>query len=419
MTTAILTHPDCAQHEMGEGHPESPMRLKAILAALESSGLAAKLTMHEAPPAQREHLERVHHAEHVDMVFEAAPERGYAYLDPDTSMNPKSLSAALRAAGAVVRATDMVIGGEASNAFCAVRPPGHHATPQRPMGFCIFNNVAIGAMHAIERHGLERVCVLDFDVHHGNGTEDAFHEDPRVMLCSTFQHPYYPYCGADSGNEHIVNVPLPAMTDGRGISRSRRALLVAGARVVRAADGLRVRGIRRASRRSPRIPQARRRRLSLGDREAHGRGPTPRERPRRLHARGWLQHRSPGPLCGRARSRPGWLGRTLGSRFIEVAARIEPARSFLDAPPRSLRPLTLEVAALSPGRSSVTRSSRPLPQHFAEARDAMPSSHESLAANDVGRADIAIKSPFEALRQASRGARHYWSSNEVMPAVRA
>jgi acetoin utilization deacetylase AcuC-like enzyme len=216
MTTAILTHPDCAQHEMGEGHPESPMRLKAILAALESSGLAAKLTMHEAPPAQREHLERVHHAEHVDMVFEAAPERGYAYLDPDTSMNPKSLSAALRAAGAVVRATDMVIGGEVSNAFCAVRPPGHHATPQRPMGFCIFNNVAIGAMHAIERHGLERVCVLDFDVHHGNGTEDAFHEDPRVMLCSTFQHPYYPYCGADSGNEHIVNVPLPAMTDGRG-----------------------------------------------------------------------------------------------------------------------------------------------------------------------------------------------------------
>jgi len=216
MSTAIFTHPDCVLHEMGAGHPESPARLKAVLAALESSGLAAKLTMHEAPPAEREHLERVHHAEHVDMIFEAAPERGYAYLDPDTSMNSKSLSAALRAAGAVVRATDMVIGGEASNAFCAVRPPGHHATPQRPMGFCLFNNVAIGAMHAIERHGLERVCVLDFDVHHGNGTEDAFHEDSRVMLCSTFQHPYYPYCGADSGNAHIINVPLPAMTDGRG-----------------------------------------------------------------------------------------------------------------------------------------------------------------------------------------------------------
>ena len=216
MATAIYTHPDCALHEMGAGHPESPMRLKAILAALQSSGLAGKLSMREAPEAQREHLERVHDAQHVDMVFETAPQRGYAYLDPDTSMNPKSLSAALRAAGAVVSATDAVMSREATNAFCAVRPPGHHATPTRPMGFCIFNNVAIGAMHAIEKHGLERVAVLDFDVHHGNGTEDAFHEDPRVMLCSTFQHPYYPYCGADSSNEHIINVPLPAMTDGRG-----------------------------------------------------------------------------------------------------------------------------------------------------------------------------------------------------------
>jgi len=216
MATAIYTHPDCTLHEMGAGHPESPMRLKAILAALESSGLASKLSMREAPEARREHLERVHDAQHVDLIFESAPERGYAYLDPDTSMNAKSLSAALRAAGAVVSATDAVMAGDASNAFCAVRPPGHHATPTRPMGFCIFNNVAIGAMHAIEQHGLERVAVLDFDVHHGNGTEDAFHEDPRVMLCSTFQHPYYPYCGADSGNEHIINVPLPAMTDGRG-----------------------------------------------------------------------------------------------------------------------------------------------------------------------------------------------------------
>ena len=216
MATAIYTHPDCALHEMGAGHPESPMRLKAILAALESSGLASKLSMREAPEAKREHLERVHDAQHVDLIFESAPEHGYAYLDPDTSMNAKSLSAALRAAGAVVSATDAVMAGEAANAFCAVRPPGHHATPTRPMGFCIFNNVAIGAMHAIEQHGLERVAVLDFDVHHGNGTEDAFHEDPRVMLCSTFQHPYYPYCGADSGNEHIINVPLAAMTDGRG-----------------------------------------------------------------------------------------------------------------------------------------------------------------------------------------------------------
>jgi acetoin utilization deacetylase AcuC-like enzyme len=216
MATALFTHPDCMQHEMGAGHPESPERLRAILAALESSGLAAKLAVREAPLALREHLERVHEPEHVDLVFSTAPDRGYAYLDPDTSMNPKSLAAALRAAGAVVSATDLVMAGEARNAFCAVRPPGHHATPDRAMGFCVFNNVAIGAMHALEAHGLKRVAVLDFDVHHGNGTEAAFHEDPRVMLCSTFQHPYYPYSGADSGNEHIINVPLAAMTDGRG-----------------------------------------------------------------------------------------------------------------------------------------------------------------------------------------------------------
>jgi len=201
---------------MGEGHPESPQRLKSVLRHLESSGLAARLVAREAPRAEREHLERVHETEHVETVFSAAPSRGYAYLDPDTSMNPHSLDAALRAAGAVVAATDMVMNGEVRNAFCAVRPPGHHATPDRPMGFCMFNNVAVGAMHALETHLLERVAVLDFDVHHGNGTEASFHDDPRVMLCSTFQHPYYPFCGADSGNEHIINVPLPAMTGSRG-----------------------------------------------------------------------------------------------------------------------------------------------------------------------------------------------------------
>ncbi|HEY2629094.1 MAG TPA: histone deacetylase family protein [Usitatibacter sp.] len=220
MKTALLTHPDCVLHEMGAGHPESPQRLKSVMAALEASGLASSLAIREAPEATREQLERVHRPEHVDFIFDSAPPRGYAYLDPDTQMNAKSLSAALRAAGAVVTATDLVMSGEAKTAFCAVRPPGHHATPERPMGFCIFNNVAIGAMHAIEAHGLERVAILDFDVHHGNGTEDAFHEDPRVMLCSTFQHPYYPYCGAESSNEHIVNVPLAAMTDGKGFRQA-------------------------------------------------------------------------------------------------------------------------------------------------------------------------------------------------------
>ena len=215
-SVALVTHPDCARHEMGAHHPESPDRLHAVLAALEASGLASRLAAHEAPEATREQLARVHSGEHIDFIFDSAPSSGYAYLDPDTSMNPRSLSASLRAAGALVKATDLVMQGQAARAFCAVRPPGHHATPTRPMGFCVFNNVAIGAAHALAAHGLERVAVLDFDVHHGNGTEDAFHEDARVMLCSTFQHPYYPYSGADSGNEHIINVPLPAMTDGRG-----------------------------------------------------------------------------------------------------------------------------------------------------------------------------------------------------------
>jgi acetoin utilization deacetylase AcuC-like enzyme len=220
LATAFLTHPDCVAHEMGSGHPESPQRLRAILAALQSSGLGAKLSLLEAPEATREQLERVHSREHIENVFETAPGSGYAYLDPDTSMNASSLSASLRAAGALVRATDLVIEGKVGNAFCAVRPPGHHATPGQPMGFCIFNNVAIGAAHALDAHGLERVAILDFDVHHGNGTEDAFHEDARVLFCSTFQHPYYPYSGADSSNAHIINTPLAAMTDGEGFRRA-------------------------------------------------------------------------------------------------------------------------------------------------------------------------------------------------------
>jgi acetoin utilization deacetylase AcuC-like enzyme len=214
MPTAIYTHPDCVLHEMGDGHPESPMRLKAILAALESSGLAARVSMREAPLAQREHLERVHDARHVDLIFEAAPQRGYAYLDPDTSMNPRSLYAALRAAGAVVSATDAVMAGDAKNAFCAVRPPGHHATRERPMGFCIFNNVAVAARHALHAHGLERVAIIDFDVHHGNGTEDILAGDERVLMVGIFQHPLYPYSGAVPMGENMLNVPVAPYTRG-------------------------------------------------------------------------------------------------------------------------------------------------------------------------------------------------------------
>lgn len=201
---------------MGMHHPESPERLKAVLDALDTSGFGGQVVEHEAPEAATAELARVHRQSHIDTVHGAAPEVAYAFLDPDTSMNPMSLSASLRAAGSVVRAIDLVVEGAATRAFCAVRPPGHHATPDRAMGFCIFNNVGIGAAHALERHGLERVAILDFDVHHGNGTEDMFRDDGRVMLCSTFQHPYYPFCGADSHGDNLVNVPLPAMTGSEG-----------------------------------------------------------------------------------------------------------------------------------------------------------------------------------------------------------
>ena len=214
MQTAYISHPDCLKHEMGEGHPECPARLSAIEDQLIASGLLHFLQQHDAPLATFEQLARVHAKRYIEEIRAAAPEQGLVYLDPDTAMNPYSLNAALRAAGAVILAVDLVMAGKAGNAFCAVRPPGHHAESARAMGFCIFNNVAVGVAHAMAQYGMQRIAIADFDVHHGNGTEEIFRDDPRVMLCSTFQHPYYPFCGADSGNEHIINVPLPAGTSG-------------------------------------------------------------------------------------------------------------------------------------------------------------------------------------------------------------
>ncbi len=199
---------------MGEGHPECPARLSAIEDQLIASGLLPYLQRHDAPLATIEQLARVHKASYIDEIRAAAPAEGMIYLDPDTAMNPYTWQAALRAAGASVLAVDLVMERKAENAFCAIRPPGHHAEAARAMGVCIFNNVAVGVAHALQHHGLKRVAIMDFDVHHGNGTEDIFHDDPRVMLCSTFQHPYYPFKGADSGNDHIINVPLPAGTNG-------------------------------------------------------------------------------------------------------------------------------------------------------------------------------------------------------------
>ena len=214
MPTAYITHPACLLHYMDEGHPECPDRLIAIERQLIASGLMSQLQRFEAPLASTEQLARVHPLSYIESIRAAAPHHGMAHLDPDTAMNPHTLEAALRAAGAAVLAVDLVMAGKVSNAFCAVRPPGHHAERSRAMGFCIFNNVAVGVAHAMAHYGLQRIAICDFDVHHGNGTEDIFHDDPRVLLCSTFQHPYYPYKGADSGNEHIINTPLPAGSDG-------------------------------------------------------------------------------------------------------------------------------------------------------------------------------------------------------------
>jgi acetoin utilization deacetylase AcuC-like enzyme len=215
MHTAYLTHPSCLQHDMGGWHPESPARLRAIDDRLHAAHLFDFLAHHDAPAATREQLLRVHDAAYVDAVEAASPASGLVALDPDTSMNPHTLAAARHAAGGAVRAVDLVMRGEVANAFVACRPPGHHATRNQAMGFCFFNNVAVAAAHALAAHGLERVAIVDFDVHHGNGTEDIFRDEPRVLLCSTFQHPFYPYCGADTASAHIVNVPLPAHTSGR------------------------------------------------------------------------------------------------------------------------------------------------------------------------------------------------------------
>ena len=214
MHTAYITHPSYLRHDMGAWHPESPQRLRAIDDRLHAAHLFDFLAHHEARPATREELLRVHDAAYVDAVEAASPREGHHELDADTSMNPHTLEAAVHAAGGAAMAVDLVMRGEVASAFVACRPPGHHATRDRAMGFCIFNNVAVAAAHALAAHGLARVAIVDFDVHHGNGTEDIFTDEPRVMLCSTFQHPFYPHCGADTVSTHIVNVPLPAGTTG-------------------------------------------------------------------------------------------------------------------------------------------------------------------------------------------------------------
>ncbi len=224
MTTAYITHPDCLRHEMGAGHPECPARLSAIGEHMRASGLLDELRCLEAPVADPDDLKRVHRAAYVDLIFDNAPSEGYVQLDPDTAMNAHSLSAARRAAGAGVLAVEEVMEGRSTNAFCAVRPCGHHATQARSMGFCIFNNIGVAAAYALEKKGLERVAIIDFDVHHGNGTEDMFSEPrwrDRVLMASFFQHPFYPYSGTANPASNMINVPL---AEGSGGDAAKQAI---------------------------------------------------------------------------------------------------------------------------------------------------------------------------------------------------
>ena len=224
--TGFFTHPDCLKHEMGAGHPECPERLIAIEERLRVSGVDMALQRYEAPPAALADIELAHGRMHVaalrgltDVLREDMAAGGPAHtpLDPDTLLNIHTWDAALRSAGAAITATDAVIEGELENAFCAIRPPGHHACRDKAMGFCFFNHVAIAARHALERHGLQRVAIVDFDVHHGNGTEDIVAGDERILMVSFYQHPFYPEGGSTSKAANLVNLPVPAYTRGMDI----------------------------------------------------------------------------------------------------------------------------------------------------------------------------------------------------------
>jgi acetoin utilization deacetylase AcuC-like enzyme len=215
MSTVIYSHPDCARHEMGAWHPESPARLQAINDQLILARLDGWIEQREAPLAQLADIARNHSAAAIALVRDNLPGNGqYRPLDDDTLLNAHSWDAARRAAGAAVAATDAVLDGEFDNAFCAIRPPGHHARPSAPMGFCLFNNVAIAARHALDVRGLERIAIVDFDVHHGNGTAESFADDPRVLMASFYQHPFYPFSEVEPITALSVNLPVPAGTRG-------------------------------------------------------------------------------------------------------------------------------------------------------------------------------------------------------------
>lgn len=214
MTIALISHPDCILHEASAHHPERPERVQVIQEAFKHFPFNTKTKFNLAPLATYEQLISVHDKDYVDWIMSIAPKTDCIAIDEDTGMNPHTLQAALRAAGSVPFAVDSVMSGEAQVAFCNVRPPGHHAERDKAMGFCFFNNVAIGAMHALTHYPIKRVAIIDFDVHHGNGTQNIFQHDKRVMYCSSFEHPFYPGYDSEMDNEHILSVPLEAGTGG-------------------------------------------------------------------------------------------------------------------------------------------------------------------------------------------------------------
>lgn len=218
---AYITHADCLNHDAGPLHPDQPERLSAIENQLIMSGLEFVIRYYDAPLVERAQLERVHDGDYIDRVYAIAPATDPIDIDGDTVMSAGTLRAAERAAGAGVMAVDLVMSGEASSAFCGVRPPGHHAERNKAMGFCLFDNIAVAAAHALEAHGLKRIAIVDFDVHHGNGTEDIFKDDPRVLFCSSFQHPFYPFTGHEKETPNLVDVPLSA---GAGSDEFRAAV---------------------------------------------------------------------------------------------------------------------------------------------------------------------------------------------------
>ena len=220
MTTALITHDACLDHVTPPGHPEQVARMDAVAQALAPFDVLRV----KAPLAAEDDLLRAHPKAHVDAIKAAAPNEGWRSLDADTHMSVGTLQAAYRCAGGIVRAVDMVIAEDASNAFVAMRPPGHHAERETAMGFCFFGNVAIAAKHALDHHGLSRVAIVDFDVHHGNGTQDLVEEDARILFCSTHQSPLYPGTGAaheTGAHDNVLNVPLP---DGAGSKAFRDAM---------------------------------------------------------------------------------------------------------------------------------------------------------------------------------------------------